>query len=59
MLVVWRDAFTVFGKATSRPTIPRQGEIIMRFLSIYKTTERSVPPSQKEWPKWVSWWRRG
>src|SRR5499425_607154 len=28
--------------------IQRQGEVHMRFLSIYKTAERGVPPSQEE-----------
>jgi hypothetical protein len=31
------------------PTV--QGEIVMKFLSIYKTAERGVPPSQEEMAK--------
>jgi len=45
------QAVIVFGKTAPRRTTSTQGEIIMRFLSIYKTAERSVPPSQEEMAK--------
>jgi hypothetical protein len=39
------------GKRAKKPTKPGKGEIIMRFLSVYKAPERNAPPTQEEMAK--------